>query len=289
MRFLVVDDDRACRALLENILGRYGECDAACDGDEAIQRVREALDARRPYDLVCLDIMMPNRDGHQTLDAIRQIEYEHGVFGSDGVKVVMVTALSDSKHCIRAFHEGCESYVTKPIDAMVLLDQVRVLLGRLETVPPTSVRPATPTRRPSHGRPRYLIVDDDRICRELLRSYLEPLGECDFAYDADEAIDAVRLALADGRPYDLVCLDIMMPGKSGHDALTEIRMLESDHGVLGSDGVPVIMTTALKDSKHCIRAFAEGCESYVTKPINQDDLLSAMRDLGVPCANPAAT
>lgn len=128
---------------------------------------------------------------------------------------------------------------------------------------------------------RFLIVDDDRVCRELIKAMLEPYGQCTFAVDGQEAIDAVRLALEDGEPYDLVALDIMMPSVSGHDALKGIRKLEADRGVYGSDGVKVIMTTALRDSKHCIQSFKEGCESFVTKPVVEEELLGKMRDLGL--------
>ncbi len=80
----------------------------------------------------------------------------------------------------------------------------------------------------------------------------------------------------------------MMPGMDGHGALKAIRQLEAEHGILGSDGVKVVMTTVLRDSKHCIRSFKEGCESYVTKPINQDELLGKVRELGL-LAKPAAS
>ncbi|NUQ64429.1 MAG: response regulator transcription factor [Pirellulales bacterium] len=133
----------------------------------------------------------------------------------------------------------------------------------------------------SARRPRYLIVDDDGVCRELLKDVLSIYGQCDFAYDGLEAVDAVRLALEDGTPYHLVCLDIMMPGSSGHASLEAIRQVEAERGVHGSDGVPVIMTTALRDSKHCVQAFREGCESYVTKPIREDELLARMHELHV--------
>jgi two-component system chemotaxis response regulator CheY len=136
---------------------------------------------------------------------------------------------------------------------------------------------------------KFLIVDDDAVCRELLKDILSAHGECDLAYDGAEAIDAVRLALEDNAPYDLVCLDIMMPGTSGHDALQAIRQIEARYGVLGSDGVKIIMTTALRDPKHCIAAFREGCESYVTKPIREEQLLAMMRQLGLLRAAPNTT
>lgn len=126
---------------------------------------------------------------------------------------------------------------------------------------------------------KFLICDDDGVCRALVYDILSPYGSCDYAFDGREAIDAVRFALEDGRPYDLICLDIMMPGTSGHEALSEIRKLEAQHGVGGSDVVPVAMTTALCDSKHCIQAFREGCEQYVVKPLTAKKLLDAIRQL----------
>ncbi len=296
MKFLIVDDDPACRRLVKTILTPYGECDLAFDGGEAIDAVRLALEDGQPYDLLCLDIMMPGTDGHEALEAIRRLEAQRGLTGSDGVKIVMTTALADSKHCIRAFRHGCESYVTKPIRAEKLLEQVRLLLGTTfpgarARSPETPQRPVAVPQKPPAGfessrRPRYLIVDDDAVCRELLKAILSGYGQCVCAYDGQEAIDAVRLALEDGKPFDMVCLDIMMPGMNGHEALTAIRGIEGQHGIRGSDGAKVVMTTALRDAKHCIRSFREGCESYLTKPIDETELVAKMHDLGVLGAEP---
>lgn len=288
IRFLIVDDDAACRGLMQAYLSPYGRCDLAHDGHEAIAAFRIALDAGQRYNLVCLDIMMPGMDGHKVLAAIRALEHQRGIYGNDGVKVIMATALDDSKHCIRAFEEGCECYVHKPVKEDKLLEHVRNLLGELpvvhpaaETAHPAAILPSIPLRNHQPARSRFLIVDDDGVCRELLKDILAPYGRCDFAYDGAEAIDAVRLALEDDDHYDLICLDIMMPGFSGHEALQAIRKLEAEHGTFGNDAARVIMTTALRDSKHCVRAFREGCESYVTKPIDQRELLAKMQDLGL--------
>ena len=278
MKFLIVDDDPCCRELLRELLSPYGDCDLAFDGNEAIDAVRLCLDDGRPYDLVCLDIMMPHRNGHQALEEIRQMEMQRGIYGSAGAKVVMITALRDSKHCIRSFREGCESYYTKPIRGDEFLDCVRGLLGELrETKRPPAVR-----RDPGRsGEDRYLIVDDDRVCRELLQAMLSGYGKCILARDGREAVEAVRSALEEGRPFDLIALDIMMPGMDGHQVLTSIRELEVAHGIYGSDGAKVVMTTALCDSKHCIRSFREGCECYVTKPVDEAELLDKMCQLGL--------
>lgn len=134
-KFLIIDDDPAFRRLLVTFLSPYGRCDAAHDGHEGIGIFRVALDAQAGYDLVCLDIDMPITDGHQVLGAIREIERERGILGDNGVKIIMATSLQDSKHCLRAFCEGCESYMTKPVEKNQLLSQVRMLLGGLAEQP----------------------------------------------------------------------------------------------------------------------------------------------------------
>lgn len=284
VKFLIVDDDGTCRSLIQLILSRYGQCDLAHDGREAVAAYRIALDSGRPYDLVCLDIMMPEMDGHSTLKAIRKIEKERHILGSDGVPVLMLTASEDPKDCIRAFAEGCECYVPKPIQEPTLMIEVRRLVPELqaeETPASPSGGSAGSNSEPEPPRLRCLVVDDDRVCRELLRDMLEPFADCDFAYDGSEAVDVVRLAIDDGAPYDLICLDIMMPGMDGHAALSAIRELEAENGICCRDGVKVVMTTALRDSKHCIQSFREGCECYVTKPVHHDEFFDRLRSLNL--------
>jgi len=294
VKFLVVDDDPACCELLRDILSPYAACDLAIDGREAIDAFRLALEDGQPYDLVCLDIMMPGIDGHAALEAMRQIEQQHGIRGSDAAKVMMTTALRDSKHCIRAFEQGCESYVTKPLQPQRVLAEVTALLGELHerSQVVAGSRPAgNAAAQPAAASPalRCLIVDDDGVCRALLQAMLSPYARCTLAYDGQEAIDAVRLSLEDGQPYDLITLDIMMPGLSGHDVLKAARALEAEHGICGSDGCKIIMTTALYDSKHCIQSFREGCEAYVTKPVKEENLLQKMQELGLLAKNRAGS
>jgi two-component system chemotaxis response regulator CheY len=127
LKILIVEDDFTCRKLLQTFLSEYGDCFVAINGHEAVEAVREALDEARPYDLVCLDIMMPEMDGHEALEAIRQTENEHGTAGLDGVKVIMTTALGDSKNVIGAFRTGCEAYIVKPVSKEKLLEEMEKL------------------------------------------------------------------------------------------------------------------------------------------------------------------
>ena len=72
MRILIVEDEITCRMLLKEILSLYGDCDIAVDGEQAIYAFRLAWEENKPYDLICMDIMMPNIDGQKALEKIRE-------------------------------------------------------------------------------------------------------------------------------------------------------------------------------------------------------------------------
>ena len=127
MKCLIVEDDFTARKLLQMHLSDYGDCFVAVNGQEAVQAVQEALDEGQPYDLICLDIMMHEMDGLEALKVIRRIEKERGIAGLDGVKVIMTTALSNSRNIIGSFRIGCEAYVVKPIEKQKLLNEIEKL------------------------------------------------------------------------------------------------------------------------------------------------------------------
>jgi two-component system, chemotaxis family, chemotaxis protein CheY len=116
MRSLVAEDESTSRRVLRHFMLRYGECDVAVNGKEALESFKTALETGRPYDVVCLDIMMPEMDGHEVLRAIRQLEAERKIAVGKGAKVVMTTALDDAGNVMGAFRSGAESYLVKPVD-----------------------------------------------------------------------------------------------------------------------------------------------------------------------------
>ena len=126
MRTLIVEDHPVTSRLLKKILSPYGECDIVNDGNEAVQAFRMAHGEKKQYDLICMDIMMPNKDGHVALMEVRQVEKEMGIEGSDEVKVIMVSDLSNGKSVTKAYYEGgATSYIVKPIDREKLLEEIR--------------------------------------------------------------------------------------------------------------------------------------------------------------------
>jgi two-component system chemotaxis response regulator CheY len=127
LKILIAEDDFACRKILQSFLSEFGECFVVINGHEAVEAVKSALDEGKPYDLICLDIMMPEMDGHKALEAIRKIENERGIAGLDGVKVIITTALSDSASVIGAFREGCEAYIVKPLSKRNFFEEMEKL------------------------------------------------------------------------------------------------------------------------------------------------------------------
>lgn len=129
---------------------------------------------------------------------------------------------------------------------------------------------------------RILIVEDDFMVRQVIRDILEPFGTCDVVVNGEEALQAFRIAWRKQQPYDLICMDIMMPVMDGHQALVEIREVEKSLGVFGKDEVKAIMISALDDARTVVQAYAKGgATSYVVKPIEKERLINEIRDIGL--------
>ena len=127
MRILIAEDDFASRKAILKFLSVYGDCDVTVDGMEAIDAFMMALEEDDPYDLICLDVMMPIMDGYQALKNIREIEREHNVSQDDQAKVIMTTALNEEKNVKKAFELGRTVYCAKPID----VEKLRGMLEKL--------------------------------------------------------------------------------------------------------------------------------------------------------------
>lgn len=128
---------------------------------------------------------------------------------------------------------------------------------------------------------RVLIAEDGFISSRLMQRHLEKYAECDIASNGSEAVEAVRLALEEGVPYDLICLDIMMPELDGKEVLRSIRKMEKERGINYPDGVKVIMTTALSDRETVVELVALQCNAYLVKPITKERILKEIESLGL--------
>ncbi|BCJ97537.1 response regulator [Anaerocolumna chitinilytica] len=116
MRILIAEDDLVSRKFLYKFMGRYGDCDLVVDGLEAVEAFLMAVREDRPYDLICLDIMMPKLDGVKTLKSIRELEAQKKLEPEKRAKIIMTTALADAGIVQNAMNTGCDAYAAKPLD-----------------------------------------------------------------------------------------------------------------------------------------------------------------------------
>ena len=92
MKTLIVEDDFTSRLLLQTFLSRYGDCHVAVNGWEAAEAVRSALDGGERYDLICMDLMMPEMNGRDAVKQIRALEAARSISPTSGVKTFMSSA-----------------------------------------------------------------------------------------------------------------------------------------------------------------------------------------------------
>jgi len=123
-----------------------------------------------------------------------------------------------------------------------------------------------------------LVVEDDDFGREMIACILSEYAECvDTTRDGAEGLQQFARALREGRPYHLICLDIMMPVMDGQEALRRMRHTEKESGVPTSQAAVIIMTTALDSLEEIQNAIWDGeCNDYMVKPISQADLLALL-------------
>ena len=127
MRILVVDDDRPSRKLLRDIVSKIGECETAEGGKEAISAFQKAWEDWRPFNLVFLDILMPDMDGRQVLLKIREIEKEKKISEQHQIRIIMITGVSEEEMVMDCLRNGCDEFIVKPLDIKLVLEKIKKL------------------------------------------------------------------------------------------------------------------------------------------------------------------
>lgn len=130
---------------------------------------------------------------------------------------------------------------------------------------------------------RILLVDDSKSAQLKNLSILSKYGECDQAYNGVEALDCFQSALRAGIPHDLIIMDIVMPEMDGLAAAKEILRIQEKENIPEAERGKIIMLTSKADPANMMKAHFEiGVSSYITKPFEEETLVEAMNNLGLP-------
>lgn len=127
MKLLVVEDDEVSRKIMMKTLCEFGDCVVSVSGKEALVEFNHAYDVGGPFDLICLDINLPDMSGIDVLKMIRAIEKEKGISRVKGVRVVMITASSDPNCVIGSVQAGCDNYIVKPFNRALVNEKLKNL------------------------------------------------------------------------------------------------------------------------------------------------------------------
>lgn len=232
---LVVDDEPSIRRFLRHILEVEGFLVMeARTGEDAVSIARREKPA-----IVLLDLVLPDIDGFEVLSRLKQ----HSTTRT--IPVIILSIIEDEERCFRL---GASDYLPKPIDRERLVDRVSRLIA------------AGPARC-LNGHGHVLCVDDDDSVLKAVATILSSHGfEVDIARNGMDALEIAR-----EKQPDLIILDLMMPGMSGHEVLLALK------GNSGTAEIPVMILTAAEPDER-IRALQGGAESLMTKPFTEKEL-----------------
>lgn len=140
---------------------------------------------------------------------------------------------------------------------------------------------AAPQRSEKRGNLSILIVEDDFVTRHLEVSLLSAFGECEVAVNGKEAVKAFEMKLLSGTPYNLVLLDIMIPGIDGIDVLRRIREFETEQGNVGLQRTRVLIVSNRKDMETISQSFRDQSDAYIIKPVTRKKVETHLKKLGL--------
>lgn len=147
MKILIVDDEQTSRKMIRGFVSRFAVCEEAEDGQEAVNAFINAWENWSPFDIMTLDVEMPEVGGQEALQQIRGLEKSKNVPGDKQVKVLMVTMHQDKETIVSCIESGCNDYITKPLDKTVILQKITKLGFHV----PVATKSSSPAKKPAEA------------------------------------------------------------------------------------------------------------------------------------------
>jgi two-component system, sensor histidine kinase and response regulator len=268
---LVVDDNVTNRRILTDVLWRWGmKPVAAASGLEALSLIRRAFEAQDPFALIITDVHMPEMDGFELAERLKQSPYRAGAI------VLMLTSGDRPGDLDRARRSGVSNYLLKPVRREELKDVIAKAMGKEGGSPenaasnlPVAHSASDPIFTPSS---RILVAEDNLVNQRLVQRILEKEGHQVVAVgNGQEVLEVMK-----HQTFDLVLMDIQMPQMDGLEAARAIRESET----LSNAHTPIVALTAHAMKGDRERCLAAGMDDYLSKPIHGVELLNLVRTYG---------
>ncbi|HRE17288.1 MAG TPA: response regulator [Rhodocyclaceae bacterium] len=262
IRALIVDDNATNRRLLGTLLENWGcEVSSVASAEAACAYLTAHPDALPGVAL--LDFQMPEVDGLELGRRMRQ----HAPW--QAIKLVMLSSGGLRGDSQRAGEIGFDAFMSKPIRQRLLHEQLCEILGRGREPAALQAPSDSPVASSPHQQARVLLVEDNAINRRVAVGLLQRLGIVpEIATDGHEAI--ARLSAA---RFDLVLMDIQMPGMDGY---TATRIIRDPASAVLDHAVPIIALTANATTTDVDEALAAGMNDHLAKPIDLKLLAAAL-------------
>jgi len=259
-RIIVTDDEEeVCLSIVRTMAKTGVVADYATDGEKAVQMMRSAREAGRPYDLILLDWKMPNLNGLETARLIRK-NY------SDKIPILILTAYDWGEIEDEAAEVGVEHFMPKPFFMSTFKEAITRIMG-------VSKEAETGNDKVVDGK-HILVVDDIEVNCIILVKILSTLGAtCDVAGDGRQALDVFERSQPG--EYDLILMDVQMPVMNGYEATRAIRA--SSHP--SAQTVPIIAMTANAFVDDVRDAIDSGMDAHIAKPVQLDKLKSTIQQV----------
>ena len=261
VRVLIVDDNETNRRVLEQQTARMGiSPTSAPSGRDALELLRAAAEAGRPFEAALIDEAMPEMDGLALARHIRETPQLRST------RLIMLS--SGAPPTTGAQEAGLEAILIKPVTQSRLREQLTRILGATPSRQPAILGPVPAPRAGSTSeteRGRILVAEDNEINQLAVTRMLSRLGfQVDIAHDGQEAI-----ALSGRVQYRAIFMDCQMPELDGYEATILIRERE---GV--GHRTPIVALTASTIAGERERCFAVGMDHYLAKPLRFAQLAS---------------
>jgi PAS domain S-box-containing protein len=257
LRVLIVDDNATNRLILHQQLASWGmQPDEEAGGHAALARMRAASAQHRAYDIVVLDLNMPEMDG---------LELARTVSAEPGISAAKLFLLSSSGRVSDEVARECRlsGALAKPVRQSELFNCLVTGLSGTDIPAPMIVPSGTVSDAMCrHGH--ILLVEDNAMNQLVATKILEKLGySVVVAENGREGLSAIADHAYAGATFDAVLMDCQMPEMDGYEATRQLRRLEGDEG----RRLPVIAMTAAAMEGDRERCLAAGMDDYVTKPV----------------------